>query len=127
MVPAFFLYAEVMRTFAAIVLFVMLVGCQKSPSVKEEAKDEPVKQYPMQGEVLRLDSDGKIAAIKAGKIGDWMEAMTMEYPVKDQAEFDKLRSGEKINATVYVQGNSYWVGGIQEDTTPATPPAQESK
>ena len=37
---------------------------------------------------------GKIAAIKAGKIGDWMEAMTMEYPVKDQAEFDKLRTGE---------------------------------
>ena len=37
--------------------------------------------------------------------------MTMEFPVKDQAEFDKLRAGEKINATVFVQGNSYWVGG----------------
>ena len=55
---------------------------------------KPVKQYPMHGEVLRLDSQGKIAAIKAGKIDGWMEAMTMEYPVKDQAEFDKLHTGE---------------------------------
>ena len=81
----------------------------------------------MHGEVLRLDADGKIAAIKAGKIGDWMEAMTMEYPVKDKAEFDKLRAGEKISATVYVQGNSYWVGGIQEDLAPAQSPPPASK
>jgi Cu/Ag efflux protein CusF len=51
-----------------------------------------------------------------------MEAMTMEYPVKDKTEFDKLRTGEKISATVFVQGNSYWVGGIQEDAAPAPSP-----
>ena len=78
-----------MRTCCSIALFVLLTACQRS-TVKEEAKDEPVKQYAMHGEVLRLDTDGKIAAIKAGKIGDWMEAMTMEYPVKEQPEFDKL-------------------------------------
>ena len=60
----------------------------------------------------------KTAAIKAGKIGDWMEAMTMEYPVKDKREFDKLRPGEKINATVFVQGSNIWVAEIQEDTSP---------
>jgi Cu/Ag efflux protein CusF len=107
-----------MRTCAAIGLFLMLAACQQS-TVKEEAKDEPVKQYAMHGEVLRLDTQGKIAAIKAGKIEGWMEAMTMEYPVKDQAEFDKLQTGEKINATVFVQGTSYWVGDIHEDTAPA--------
>src|ERR1700733_3140062 len=101
-----------MRTCFAVALFVLLAACQQAPvtsTAKEEAKDESVKQYPMHGEVLRLDTQGKIAAIKAGKIGDWMEAMTMEYPVKDKTEFDKLHAGEKINATVYVQGNSYWV------------------
>jgi len=103
-------------------LFVLLAACQQASvtsTAKEDAKDEPVKQYAMHGEVLRLDTQGKIAAIKAGKIGDWMEAMTMEYPVKEQPEFDKLHIGEKISATVFVQGNSYWVGGIQEDTAPA--------
>jgi Cu/Ag efflux protein CusF len=119
-----------MRTSFAIALFVLLAACQQAPissTAKEEAKDEPVKQYAMHGEVLRLDAQGKIAAIKAGKIGDWMEAMTMEYPVKEQPEFDKLHIGEKISATVYVQGNSYWLGQIQEDAAPAPPPAQASK
>jgi Cu/Ag efflux protein CusF len=121
-----------MRTCVTIAAFLLLAGCQQASlkeqaSVKEEAKDQTVKQYPMHGEVLRLDTQGKIAAIKAGKIGDWMEAMTMEYPVKDQAEFDKLHAGETINATVYVQGNSYWVGDIHEDAAPAASPAPASK
>jgi Cu/Ag efflux protein CusF len=108
-----------MRTCATFVLFVLLAGCQQASLkevAKEESKDEPVKRYALHGEVLRLDAQGKIAAIKHQKIGDWMEAMTMEFPVKDQPEFDKLRTGEKINATVFVQGNTYWVGEIQEDT-----------
>ena len=104
-----------MHTCFAIALLLLLAGCQQAtlPAAKEEAKDEPVKQYAMHGEVLRLDTPGKIAAIKAGKIGDWMEAMTMEYPVKEQPEFDKLHVGDKIDATVYVQGNSYWISGVQ--------------
>jgi Cu/Ag efflux protein CusF len=101
-----------MRIIAAIPVILLLGACQQA-SVKEEAKDQQVKQYPMHGEVLRLDAQGKIAAIKAGKIGDWMEAMTMEYPVKEQPEFDKLHVGDKIDATVYVQGNSYWIGEVQ--------------
>jgi Cu/Ag efflux protein CusF len=107
-----------MRTCATIALTLLLAACNKA-TVQEESKNEPVKQYAMHGEVLRLDPQGKIAAIKAGKIADWMEAMTMEYPVKDKAEFDKLHTGDTINATVFVQGNSYWVGEIQEDTAPA--------
>ena len=107
-----------MRTWLPFVLLFSLAACQQA-TVKEEAKDEPVKRYALHGEVLRLDTQGKIAAIKHEKIGDWMEAMTMEYPVKDKAEFDKLHTGDTINATVFVQGNSYWVGEIQEDTAPA--------
>jgi Cu/Ag efflux protein CusF len=114
-----------MRSCLAITLFVVLAGCQQASlkeQAKEEAKDEPVKRYALHGEVLRLDAQGKIAAIKHQKIGDWMEAMTMEFPVKDQIEFDKLRAGETINATVFVQGNSYWVAEIHEDTAPAPAP-----
>ena len=101
-------------------LFLVLAGCQKSTvDVKEEAKDETLHRYALHGEVLRLDPQGKIAAIKHQKIGDWMEAMTMEFPVKDQADFNKLREGEKISGTVFVQGTTYWVGEIQEDTAAA--------
>jgi Cu/Ag efflux protein CusF len=41
-----------------------------------------------------------------------MEAMTMDYPVKDQVEFDALHAGDRITATVFVQGLNFWIGEI---------------
>jgi Cu/Ag efflux protein CusF len=77
------------------------------------------KRYPMEGDVVALDPSSKTATIKAGKIGDWMEAMTMEYPVKPDAEFAKLKTGAHIKATVVVEGELYHVTGIEVTATPA--------
>src|SRR4051812_34784793 len=73
----------------------------------------PIKRYPMQGEVKELDAAGKTAKIAAGKIGDWMEAMTMDYPVKPDAEFQKLHVGDRIEATVVVDDLRYWVTDVK--------------
>jgi Cu/Ag efflux protein CusF len=73
----------------------------------------PEKRYPMQGYVKAVDPAAKTATIAAGKIGDWMEAMTMEYPVKPDAEFAKLHAGDRIEAAVVVQGDKYYVTGVK--------------
>jgi Cu/Ag efflux protein CusF len=78
-----------------------------------------VKRYAMEGEVKALDSAAKTATIAAGKIGDWMEAMTMEYPVKPDAEFQKLHAGDRIQAIVVVDGDQYYVTEIK--ILPASP------
>ena len=70
-------------------------------------KEQP-KRYPMHGQVKSLDAGTKSANIDAGKIGDWMEAMTMEYPIKPDSEFHKIRPGDTIDATVVVTGGSYY-------------------
>jgi Cu/Ag efflux protein CusF len=44
-----------------------------------------------------------------------MEAMTMEYPVREKAEFAKLHVGDRITATVFVQDLDYWVGHIHRE------------
>ena len=72
-----------------------------------------VKRYAMEGEVKALDPAAKTATIAAGKIGDWMEAMTMEYPVKPDAEFQKLHAGDRIQATVVVSGDKYYVTDVK--------------
>jgi Cu/Ag efflux protein CusF len=82
----------------------LVAGCGSKPAAK---------RYPMQGEVKALDAQAKTATIAAGKIGDWMEAMTMEYPVKPDAEFQKLHVGDKIDATVVVVDPSYYVTDIK--------------
>jgi Cu/Ag efflux protein CusF len=85
----------------------LLAGCGS----KQPPPD--VKRYPMQGTVKSLDATHKTAMIDAGKIGDWMEPMTMEYPIKPDSEFQKLHVGDKIEATVVVGDPGYYVTDVK--------------
>jgi Cu/Ag efflux protein CusF len=67
----------------------------------------------MEGEVKALDPSTKTATIAHGKIGDWMEAMTMEYSVKPDSEFQKLRVGDRIQATGVVNDDKYYVTEVK--------------
>ncbi len=64
--------------------------------------------------MLALTPQGHIAKVKHQEIKGWMEAMTMEYQIKDPAEFDKLHVGDHITATVFVQDLNYWLGEIHQ-------------
>jgi protein SCO1/2 len=82
-----------------------------SPS-KQAAETE--KHYPMSGEVLSLNAKDQTATIKAAPIAGWMEAMTMEFPIKSKSDYDSLRVGEKIKATVDVKdGTDYSLSQVQ--------------
>lgn len=80
-----------------------LAGCASKPAGK---------RYPIEGTIKELDPQAKTAVIDAGKIDDWMEAMTMEYPIKPDAEFAKLKVGDHIKATVVVQDVKYYVTDV---------------
>jgi protein SCO1/2 len=87
----------------------ILAGCSQAPAPKAAPTE-----YQATGEILGLDPAAQTAKINAGKIDGWMEAMTMDFPIKDKQEFDKLRVGETIRAKVFVQGTDYWLAGITE-------------
>jgi protein SCO1/2 len=86
----------------------LLAGCSRVA---------PAKQYAMRGEIVSLDPGGHVATIKHEDIKGFMGAMTMGYPVKDQAEFAKLSVGEPITAIVYVTPDDMWIGNIQKDSS----------
>jgi Cu/Ag efflux protein CusF len=88
------------------VLTLLLVGC----SSKEQVQP---KRYSMRGEIMALDPAAKTATINAGKIGDWMEAMKMEYPIKPDADFAKLHVGDTVQATVVVNDLKYYVTDVK--------------
>ena len=94
--------------FRAAVVFVLLLlaNCSKTSPIVE-------KRYAVHGEVVSLDPQAKVAAIKAGKIGDWMEPMTMEYPIRPESDYAKLKVGDHIEGTVVVRGDAYYVTGIR--------------
>src|SRR5215469_14971095 len=91
----------------ALLLFLLIpAGCSKAPSI-------PEKRYPMKAEVVSLVPQAKDAILQAGPIGDWMGPMTMEYPIRPQSDFARLKVGDQIKATVVVQGDKFYVTEIQ--------------
>lgn len=99
---------------AFLLAAVFLLGCSQKPAPK------PPVEYQMRGEVVRVDPSAQLATIKGEEIQGWMPAMTMEYPVKDKQEFQKLKAGEQIQAKILVQGADYWLASVSE-AAPAPP------
>ena len=105
-----------MKTALLFLSALLLLACAGKPA-------EPIKQYPMRGVVTQLDPATQVATINHEDIPGFMHAMTMEYGLRDKNEFAKLRSGETISATLFVQGDDYWVGNVK----PAEPKPAETK
>lgn len=83
-----------------IVLSVVFVSCGSKPSNRP-----PVHQYHLTGKVVALDAKDQTATIDQAAIPGWMNAMTMEYPVKLKSEFNTLHVGDKIEGTVNQHGD----------------------
>ena len=92
------------KTVCLLLLALALAGC---------GAKNGTKRYPMQGDVVSVDPSAKTATIAAGKIDDWMDAMTMEFPVKPDSELAKLHPGDRIEATVVVEGEKYYVTDVK--------------
>jgi Cu/Ag efflux protein CusF len=95
-------------------LLLALAGCgANNQTAQEKSGADLSKTCDMHGVVKAFDPATKTATIDAGRIGDWMEAMTMEYAVKPDAEFEKLHVGDTIDAKVIVSGGlDYYVTDV---------------
>ena len=83
---------------------------RKKPEVVDYGKAE--KTYALRGRIVRLRPENRVAVIEHEKIGDWMEAMTMEFPVPSPEEFGKLKERSTIRATVNVNDMYYWLTAV---------------
>ena len=95
-------------TTAVLAVALALAGCNRDHKLAETGK-----RYAMKGEIKALDPKTDSATIDAGDIGDWMGAMTMDYPIKPNTEFQKLHVGDKIEAVVVVNDPAYYVTDIK--------------
>lgn len=88
-----------------------ITACSTKKASKFEY-GEPKQRYVLKGVVLRLRPDNRVAVIQHEKIEGWMEAMTMEFPVPDAAEYAKLKEGARIRSTVCVNDMYYWLTSV---------------
>jgi Cu/Ag efflux protein CusF len=80
----------------------------------------PVRHYVLNGTIVSLRKETRMAMIRHEDVKDgegkvWMAAMTMEFPVRDEAAFPALQAGQRIRANLHQRESDfdYWIDGIQ--------------
>ena len=89
-----------MRNLFLITTFsIFLFACQKTetPTASAEAK-----RYALKGKVVSVDRANKKAKIEHENIPGFMEAMTMDFPIREDWIWDDLQPGSEIRAELVV-------------------------
>jgi Cu/Ag efflux protein CusF len=79
-----------------LLTFIACIACAHTE------KSGPEKHYPVTGKIVSVNSKEQSALIDAAAIPNFMEAMTMDYPIKSKAEFESLHAGDLITGTLDV-------------------------
>lgn len=91
----------------------LFTACQKAGE-KQTASAE-AKRYPIKGKVVSVDRAKKKASIEHEEIPGFMDAMTMDFPIKEDWVWDDLTPGSEIRAELVVDETAkepYWLEKI---------------
>jgi protein SCO1/2 len=93
-----------MRVHLVWALAILLAACGPSADRRE---------YTLQGQILSVAPDRTEANIKHEEIPGFMAAMTMPYKVRDAKEFEGLKPGDLITATLVVVSNDAYLKSVR--------------
>ncbi len=87
-----------MKPFLIVTILSTALACSH-PAAKAPAAQ---KHYSLTGKVVQVDAKDGTAAIDAAAIPGYMEAMTMDYPIRSKQDLALLHPGDHITATINV-------------------------
>jgi protein SCO1 len=90
-------------TIAAVLASIWLIGCQR-PSER---------RFDLKGKVISVDRDHGQVTLAHHEIKGFMDAMTMPFTVKDEWAMKVLTPGQKVEATLVIQGDRSWIEGLR--------------
>jgi len=101
-----------MRYIAIFLFFVLaFTACRSSENNPVAAPD--AKRYQLKGKVVSVDKEKRKANIAHEKIPDYMDAMTMPFPIYDQDVLNTLSKDAEIKAEMVVNPDQeYWLENI---------------
>jgi len=105
--------------FALILIpaLVLLTACGGSKPVNS-------REYPLEGEVLRIKADRTEITIKHGDVKGFMPAMTMPFPIKNPTLLEGIAAGDLVKATLVVTDEESFLSTLQK--TGSLPPERRS-
>lgn len=99
----------------------MAAACRREASAPAR---EPLRQFHLKGVIQRVDRARSEITVEHEAVPGFMDAMTMTFPVRDDPQvMGLLAPGDKIEATLSLQADKYWLEKILTKgfvPTPAT-------
>ena len=108
----------------------LFAACQK-PVAPENTASANVKRYELKGKVDSVNKAAKKATIDHQDIPGYMEAMTMEFPIRQDAVWDVLTPGSLIRADLVVDNakGEFWLENMSISAAPiagqSSPPVNQ--
>lgn len=108
------------RIFFVLVLGLGFAGCShkadetssSSTASSPQSDSSAPKRYKLTGKIISVDKGQKFAQIAGDDIPGFMGAMTMNYPVIDVSQLDKIGPGDMIAADVVVTPDGFHLENI---------------
>lgn len=70
------------------------------------------QRYELKGVVVSVDKRGSTVTIAHEAIPNYMDGMTMPFKLKDEWAFDKMEPGNRVQATLVIDGLRSWLENI---------------
>lgn len=111
-----FIYKFMRYLILILSIFFLFAGCKTMPSQTASTNVSTVsadaKRFTLRGEVVAVDKVKKTATIQHGAIEGYMDAMTMEFPVRADEVWDELTVGSDIRADLVIDKGENWLENI---------------
>ena len=116
-----------MRFLVLLIFSISLLSACGGGAGRTATNSENVKRYDMRGKVVSVDRLQKRARIAHEEIPGFMEAMTMDFPIREDWVWNDLVPGAEVRADLVVDSSAkepYWLEKIA--IIASTAPGQEA-
>jgi protein SCO1/2 len=87
-----------------------VAGCSNGAAPRDEfVARADAKRYDLKGKVVRADLTARKVTLAHDAIPDYMDAMTMEFSVKEKWAIEQMAAGDAVQATLVVDGARSWI------------------
>jgi protein SCO1/2 len=99
--------------FSRVVLALALAVSAASCREKSKAAAAEARRFPLKGIVRQVDTARSEITVEHEAVPNYMDGMTMSFPVRDDPQVMRLiRPGDRIEATLVVEKERYWLEKI---------------
>ena len=98
----------------AIIALLILAACGDRGKKEKPLSVPGEKLYTLEGRITGRDAASNLLRVDHKAIPGYMEAMTMDYPVRGAAVQSLPTDNSKISARLHVTDTAYWLTDVKQ-------------